>query len=45
MKTVRETIETLTQCMLLPGVEMKLDDVVTYFNRGLGGVILNGVMR
>ena len=43
MKTVRNTLETITQCVLLPGVEMKFEDVVTYLNQGLGGVILQRV--
>ena len=45
MKVVRETLETLTQCVLLPGVELKFDEVVTYFNGGLGGALIKGVKR
>jgi hypothetical protein len=45
MKVVRETLETITQCVLLPGVEMKFDDVVIYINRGLGGVLRKGVRK
>jgi hypothetical protein len=45
MKVVRETLETITQCVLLPGVDLKFDEVVTYFNSGLGGVIISGVRR
>jgi hypothetical protein len=39
MKLFRSTIETLTQCVLLPGVELKFDDVVFYFKEGVGGVL------
>jgi hypothetical protein len=45
MKVVRETLETLTQCVLLPGVDLKFDDVVTYLNGGLGSALIKGVKR
>jgi hypothetical protein len=45
MKVVRETLETLTQCVLLPGVDLKFDEVVTYLNGGIGGVLIKGVKR
>jgi hypothetical protein len=36
MKIVRATLETLTQCVLLPGVELHFDDVMFYFKKGVG---------
>ena len=39
MKLFRATIETLTQCVLLPGVELRFDDVVFYVKEGVGGAL------
>ncbi len=42
MKSVKSTLESITQCMLLPGVELKFEDVVFYVKQGVVGVIRNG---
>ena len=39
MKIVRETLERLTQCMLLPGVELNFDDVVFYVRTNVHGTL------
>jgi hypothetical protein len=45
MKIVRETLTTLTQCMLLPGTELHFDDVIFYLKKGMGGVLINSIKR
>lgn len=45
MKAVRDTLETLTQCILLPGVELKFDDVMLYLNKRFGSVVIKKAKR
>ena len=45
MKIVRETLERLTQCVLLPGVELNFDDVVFYVKKNMQGSFVNKVKK
>jgi hypothetical protein len=45
MKIVRATLETLTQCVLLPGVELHFDDVVFYLRKEMGGALRDKVRK
>lgn len=45
MKIVRATLETLTQCVLLPGVELHFDDVMFYFKNEMGGPLKERVRK
>jgi hypothetical protein len=45
MKIVRATLETLTQCVLLPGVELHFDDVMSYFKNEMGSPLKERVRK
>ncbi len=35
-KLLKDTLEYMTQCVLLPGVELNLDEVVIFYKRNIG---------
>ena len=37
-KIIKEAIEYVTQCMLLPGVELNIDDVMSFYKSNLGKI-------
>jgi len=34
-KFLKNALECMTQCVLLPGVELHLEDVITYYSKNL----------
>lgn len=35
-KIIKGTLEYITQCVLLPGVELNIDDVMSFYKKNLG---------
>ncbi|WP_207491971.1 hypothetical protein [Aridibaculum aurantiacum] len=37
-KLLKNALEYMTQCVLLPGVELNIEEVVTFYKRNLGQI-------
>ncbi|MDB5193524.1 MAG: hypothetical protein JWQ96_3087 [Segetibacter sp.] len=44
-KLIKEALQYMTQCILLPGVEMDLDNVFNFYKENWGSFIKEGVRR